>query len=78
MAQGDETIRRLAYDNSVNPRLLLAPEYESRWVRSQPVNTIQTDYPMGYQDYRAKGRLTIQNELGGHTAIPWILWMAHR
>ena len=59
--QGDEAIRRISYDNSVNPRLLLALlEYESRWVRGQPVNTIQTDYPMGYQDYRAKGRLTIQ------------------
>ena len=53
---GDEAIRRLAYDNSINPRLLLALlEYESRWVRGQPANTIQTDYPMGYQEYRAKG-----------------------
>lgn len=53
---GDEAIRRLAFDNSINPRLLLGLlEYESRWVSGQPSTIIQTDYPMGYQEYRAKG-----------------------
>jgi LasA protease len=52
---GDEAIRRLAYDNSINPRLLLGVlEYESRWVRAQPIDALHIDYPMGYQDFRVK------------------------
>ena len=36
--KGPEAIKRLAFENSINPRLLLAIlEYESRWVRGQPV-----------------------------------------
>jgi len=52
---GDAAIERLAYDNSINPRLLLGIlEYESRWVRGQPVDPLHTDYPMGFQDFRYK------------------------
>lgn len=53
---GPEEIRRLAYENSINPRLLLAIlDYESRWVRGQPVDAIHTDYPMGYLNVFYKG-----------------------
>lgn len=56
---GSQAIRRLAYENSINPRLLLAVlEYESRWVRGQPVDALHAEYPMGYEDFRYKSMFT--------------------
>jgi len=56
---GYEVIDRVAIENSINPRLLLALlEYEGRWVRGSPVDTLHEEYPMGYQDYRYKGLFT--------------------
>ena len=53
---GYDAIDRLAIENSVNPRLLLALlEYEARWVRGQPIDILHTDFPMGFSDYRYKG-----------------------
>ncbi len=53
---GADEIKRAAYENSINPRLLLAVlEYESRWVRGQPVDALHTDYPMGFQNVLYKG-----------------------
>jgi len=54
--EGYDAIQRLAEENSVNPRLILALlEYESRWVSGQPVDILHTDYPMGFNDYHYKG-----------------------
>jgi LasA protease len=59
---GAEDIERLAYENSVNPRLLLAVlDFESHWVRGKPENDFRTKYPMGYESYLnigAFGQLT--------------------
>jgi murein DD-endopeptidase MepM/ murein hydrolase activator NlpD len=53
---GSEVVERLALENSINPRLLLGIlEYESRWVRGQPVDLLHSEYPMGFQDFRYKG-----------------------
>ena len=53
---GYDAIDRLAIENSVNPRLLLALlEYEARWVRGQPIDILHTEYPMGFNDYHYKG-----------------------
>jgi murein DD-endopeptidase MepM/ murein hydrolase activator NlpD len=53
---GAGDIQRAAFENSINPRLLLALlEYESHWVRGQPVDFLHTDYPMGYVDPLFKG-----------------------
>ena len=53
---GADEIRRLAYENSINPRLLLALlEYESRWVRGDAVDSLHRDYPMGYVNLYYKG-----------------------
>ncbi len=53
---GIEIIETVAIENSINPRLLLAMlEYESNWVSGQPANLAQTDYPMGWNDFHAKG-----------------------
>jgi len=36
---GAAEIKRAAFENSINPRLLLAVlEYESHWVRGQPLD----------------------------------------
>lgn len=53
---GAKEIERLAYENSVNPRLLLAIlDYESRWVRGKPENEFRIDFPLGYENFRNKG-----------------------
>jgi hypothetical protein len=53
---GAGVIERSAYENSVNPRLLLAIlDYESRWVRGIPENKFRTEYPLGYENFRNKG-----------------------
>lgn len=53
---GAREIERLAYENSVNPRLLLAIlDYEARWVRGTPESEFRIDYPLGYESYRNKG-----------------------
>ncbi|HZM22974.1 MAG TPA: hypothetical protein VFC02_14595, partial [Anaerolineales bacterium] len=53
---GAGVIERAAYENSINPRLLLAIlDYESHWVRGNPENKFLTEYPMGYENFRNKG-----------------------
>ena len=53
---GSQAITRLAYENSINPRLLLALlEYESRWTRGDAVDAVHRDYPMGYINLYYKG-----------------------
>ncbi len=53
---GSQAITRLAYENSINPRLLLALlEYESRWVRGDAVDAVHRDYPMGYINLYYRG-----------------------
>jgi LysM repeat protein len=52
---GAQVIEKVAIENSINPRLLLALlEYQSNWVYGQPANLAQTEYPMGYIDYAYK------------------------
>jgi LasA protease len=53
---GAEIIQRIARENSINPRILLALlEYQSGWVYGQPSNPKQEDYPMGKVDLATKG-----------------------
>lgn len=53
---GAKEIERLAYENSFNPRLLLALlDYEAGWVRGKPENQFKTEYPMGHENFRNKG-----------------------
>lgn len=57
---GADAIKRLAIENSINPRLILGLlEFESRWVRGQPVDILHTEFPMGFNDYHYKG-MTVQ------------------
>jgi LasA protease len=46
---GAEIIQRLATENSINPKLLLAfLEFRSGWVRGQPFDPALVDYPIGF------------------------------
>lgn len=53
---GAQEIERLAYENSINPRLILALlDFEANWVRGRPASKFLTDYPMGQEDYHNIG-----------------------
>jgi LasA protease len=53
---GAQIIDRVAIENSINPRLLLAIlEYKSHWVYGTPDSLAKIDYPMGYVDFNKKG-----------------------
>ncbi|MEA4908849.1 MAG: hypothetical protein GYA17_07660 [Chloroflexi bacterium] len=53
---GAEVVYRVAIENSINPRLLLALiEYQSHWVYGQPGNLAETDYPIGWNEFAYKG-----------------------
>ena len=48
---GAEVVGKIALENSINPRLLLALlEYQSGWVLGQPATKTQRDYPYGLID----------------------------
>jgi LasA protease len=56
MQSGAEIIMRVAIENSINPRLLLALlEFRSHWVYGQPEGQKLSDFPMGYEQPIAKG-----------------------
>jgi murein DD-endopeptidase MepM/ murein hydrolase activator NlpD len=53
---GSEIVQRVADENSVNPRLLLALlEYQSGWVRSEGKSGVPADYPLGLINPYYKG-----------------------
>ncbi len=53
---GADIVKRISYEYSVNPRLLLAVlEYQSGWVTNPNINPDEDDYPMGYYDSNRPG-----------------------
>ena len=53
---GAGIVSRIATENSINPRLLLALiEFQSGWVFGNPSNPKQEDYPLGKVDLSLKG-----------------------
>jgi len=56
MTSGANVVYRVAIENSVNPRLLLALlEFQGGWVYGNPTDRALQDYPMGLVDPRHKG-----------------------
>ena len=46
---GSEIVRRVAVESSINPQMLLAfLEFRSGWVRGQPADPTQVNYPIGF------------------------------
>jgi len=53
---GAQIVRKVAVENSINPRILLALlEYQSQWVYGIPENQAKLDYPLGWVHYDRKG-----------------------
>ena len=53
---GAQAIERIAMENAINPRLLLAVlDYEGRWVSGSPVDFLHEQYPMGFEQEFEKG-----------------------
>jgi murein DD-endopeptidase MepM/ murein hydrolase activator NlpD len=56
VTSGADVLARVALENSINPRLLLALlEYESGWVYGAPVDLSHEEYPMGKVNESLKG-----------------------
>jgi LasA protease len=55
---GIQVIERVAFETSINPRLLLAVlDYRAGWVRGQPPDLTQTAYPIGFYAPQYSGLL---------------------
>jgi LysM repeat protein len=55
---GAEIVAKIALENSINPRLLLALlEYQSGWVTRQPSNLYAEEYPFGFVEEDQEGLL---------------------
>lgn len=53
---GAGVIRKVAIENSINPRFLLALlQYQSNWVYGQPANERSMNYPLGHVEQFKKG-----------------------
>ena len=53
---GAQEITRLSFENSLNPRLILAIlDYEAQWVRGTPESTFLKEYPLRHENYLNKG-----------------------
>jgi len=53
---GAQVVYRVAVENSINPRLLLAIlEFQSHWVYGKPTNPDEIDYPVGWFDFKHRG-----------------------
>jgi len=56
MTAGPDVLARVAIENSINPRILLALlEYQTGWVYGRPADENAIDYAMGKIDLREKG-----------------------
>lgn len=74
---GTDEIIRLAYENSINPRLLLGLlDYEGRWVHGQPVDAFHADYPMGYLNVFYKGMFSQMVWAVNQLSIAYYGWRA--
>lgn len=78
-SSGAEVLQRVAIDNSINPRLLLALlEYQSGWVYGQPQTDTQRDYPLGWIQPRKN---TLYDQLSwavNQLSIPYYAWREGR
>ncbi len=76
---GAAVIRRVAIENSINPRLLLALlEYQSGWVYGQPAGGSARDYPMGYVDLNSKGLYKQLVWAVNHLSVGYYYWREGR
>ncbi len=78
-SSGAEIIEKIALENSINPRLLLALlEYQSGWVYGQPSNLMLEDYPFGIIDLDQKGLLRQLKLAVNHLSVGYYGWREGR
>jgi LasA protease len=76
-SSSSQVIERVAIENSINPRLLLALlEYQANYVHGRPATQIQTDYPMGYINVKHKGLYSQLNWAVQQLSIGYYGWRA--
>jgi len=74
---GAQIIDRVAIENSINPRLLLAIlEYKSHWVYGTPDSLAKIDYPMGFIDFNKKGLYTQLSWAVSQLSVGYYDWRA--
>lgn len=72
---GAEVVQRIAIENSINPRLLLALlEYQSGWVNGQPEDLAYRDYPLGMIDLSRKGLYKQLTWAVNHLSVGYYGW----
>ncbi len=70
-----QVIMKVATENSINPRLLLAlVEYQSNWVYGSPASLAATDYPLGYINSERKGLYKQLTWAVQHLSIGYYGW----
>lgn len=76
---GAEIVARVALENSINPRLLLALlEYQSGWVYGQPSEPRKLDYPMGLTDPNQKSLYHQLVWTVNHLSVGYYSWREGR
>jgi LasA protease len=76
---GAAIVKRVALENSINPRLLLALlEYQSNWVYGQPKNQAEIDYPLGFIDPNEKGLYRQLVWAVNHLSVGYYSWREGR
>lgn len=76
---GAQVVQRVAIENSINPRLLLALlEFQSGWVHGQPGNLAQSEFPLGYIDMGAKGLYKQLVWAVNHLSVGYYNWREGR
>lgn len=72
-----QVIERVATENSINPRLLLALlEFKGNWVHGQPEYPAQIEYPLGFINLRHKGLFAQLNWAVQQLSIGYYGWRA--
>lgn len=72
---GADIIQRIATENSINPRLLLALlEYQSGWVFGEPADFLRRDYPMGLIDLSRKDLYRQLTWAVNHLSVGYYGW----
>ncbi len=76
---GADIVARVAVENSINPRLLLALlEYQSGWVYGQPSDLKMADYPMGLVNLNKKGLYQQLVWAINHLSVGYYSWREGR
>ena len=74
---GAEIVERVAFENSINPRLLLAIlEYQSNWVYGKPVDANENIYPIGLEAFNHRGLYRQLSWAVQHLSVGYYGWRA--